>query len=270
MIENTITSNHLIPFQSCIDYEASRHSVSALIHPDDHIFHFIFNHPGFPSTEAAISYYFEDGAKSAEQFKATIAMHLEPAQNAPKVLEFASGYGCVTRHLAKDRTIDLFGCDIHPQAINFLKEKIGIKTIISSQYPEVFDPQTEFDVVFALSFFSHMPITTWSRWLVRLLNSVRSEGILIFTTHGLKSLTALGNPTLPAMGFYFSSQSEQMDLPTEQYGLTVTTSEFVKNHILSIPFVELIEFREGYWWEHQDVYILKKTSKLLNLELANG
>ena len=36
----------------------------------------------------------------------------------------------------------------------------------------------------------------------------------------------------------------------------IATSVYRKN-IASIPFAELIEVREGYWWDHQDLYVLR-------------
>ena len=74
----------------------------------------------------------------------------------------------------------------------------------------------QFDAVFALSFFSHLPITTWARWLVRLVQAARPGGFVIFTTHGLKTPLPDGF-VIPSTGIGFFPMSEQGDLPGDQY-----------------------------------------------------
>jgi SAM-dependent methyltransferase len=249
--------NSVADYHAAIWGNAERFGVSAAIHPDDHIFNFVFNQPGF-TREAAIEDYFSDGARSAKQFLSLVSQHLKPSTRAPTVLEFASGYGMVTRHLALDRSIELHSCDIHPQAIQFLECEIGVRAIQSSSCPEMLRLPMQFDVVFALSFFSHMPITTWARWLVQLIEATRIGGITTFTTQRMVSRKYFGEPEIPELGFWFKAESEQFDLSIEEYGQTIVTPAFVKKNVASMPFAELVEVRDGYWWEHQDLYVLRR------------
>jgi len=239
--------------------QADRFSVSSEIHRDDHIFDFILNHPYYPTYLRAVEYYFEDGNRSAKKFVRLLRENLDLDRNLD-VLEFASGYGCVSRHLVKERDINLWSCDIHSPAVDFLRDSIGVCALQSASLPEMLVLPGSFDAVFALSFFSHMPITTWCRWLVRLAQAVRPGGLLIFTTHGRLSAANAGNPSISDLGFWFHSSSEQKDLPTEQYGTTITTDSFVRKNLLTVPSVELVDWKEGFWWEHQDVYIVRKRS----------
>jgi SAM-dependent methyltransferase len=250
--------HEIASYQTAIDSHAARFAVASAIHPEDHIFNFVFNHPGFPSRDSAISYYFSDGANSAEQFVALLAQHSAPSAQLPSVLEFASGYGCVTRHLALKKSFVLRSCDIHPQANRFVERELDVGCIQSSSCPESLRLPRPFDVVFALSFFSHMPLTTWSRWLVRLIETASPGGLIIFTTHGAKSRPHFGNPEICDLGFWFKADSEQADLPFQQYGQTITMPTFVLQNIASIPGAELVEMREGYWWSHQDLYVLRR------------
>jgi hypothetical protein len=113
---------------------------------------------------ARVAYYFEDGKRSSDKFRELVAAHA-PKQDKHTVLEFAAGYGCVSRHLLHAREISVESCDIHDEAISFLQNKIGVRGLLSSPFPELLSLPSQYDVVFALSFFSHMPITTWARWL---------------------------------------------------------------------------------------------------------
>jgi hypothetical protein len=237
---------------------AAQFHVSPAIHPEDHIWNFVMSHPGFSSKEDAINYYFADGAKSADKFVQLVADNIGYRPNRLEVLEFASGYGCVTRHLRNHTGITVWSCDIHNEAVRFLREEIGVRSVLSAPCPEDLVLSCKFDVVFALSFFSHMPISTWCRWLVRLATVVRAGGLIIFTTHGSQSRSSFGNPEIPANGFWFTSSSEQADLSVEEYGQTIVTPDFVRHNIASIPSIELVELREGDWWGHQDTYVVRK------------
>ena len=62
-------------------------------------------------------------------------------------------------------------------------------------------------------------------------------------------------------GFWFQLTSEQKDLDSDEYGMTVTLPKYVKSEIKLLPEFTLIHFEEGYWWEHQDVYILRKAQE---------
>ena len=135
---------------------AAATGVVASVHPQDFIYWFCCRHPHL-TLEAAISYYFSDGARSAEKLDGIVTeLGFERGQPI-KLLEFASGYGCVTRHLKKHARWDLTSCDIHSEAIDFLDRQIGVKTLQSVHLPEQFATIEKYDVVFALSFFSHLP-----------------------------------------------------------------------------------------------------------------
>ena len=173
------------------------------------------------------------------------------------LLEFASGYGCVTRHLSRvNPELDIVACDIHPEAISFLKTELRAETLLSRSVPEEFAVPRKFDAVFALSFFSHMPQRTWRRWLVALSECLVDEGLLIFTTHGETSRQHFGNPEIPESGIWFDASSEQGDLDVVEYGSTIVSTDFVDRQLEGLD-LHLIRRETGVWWEHQDLYVAR-------------
>lgn len=236
---------------------ADEHGVSSQLHPDDMILQFLLRHPCFKTPDDALHYYFTDGRKSAQRI-ADLFESLTPRDRPLRFLEFASGYGCVTRHLLHlCPHWQIVSCDIHQQAVTFI-EAMGGKSILSSTDPaRLHLPQQ--DVIFCLSFFSHMPPTTWSRWLARLFDHVAEGGSLGFTTHGYASLKHLGNPTLNQDGFWFKPVSEQQDLATHDYGMTAVSPAFVchQTHLLQPPG-NIVALKEGYWWDHQDLFVVER------------
>ena len=235
--------------------------ISPQVHEDDFIWRFLRSHPDFPTPDAADSHYLRDGGASATKLASLVARHQRPSEGrSPSMLEFASGYGCVTRHLPGALgEWSVTSCDIHPEAVQFIEQELQVPAVLSREVPEDLSLGT-FDVVFALSFFSHMPRRTWGPWLQRLFSFVEPGGILAFTTHGSVSWKLFGEPELSDDGFHFTPSSEQHDLGTASYGTTFTTPEFVVAEIYRRLCAPIAELRTGYWWAHQDLWVVSKRS----------
>lgn len=229
------------------------------VHPDDFIFDFLINNPVFDSQEHAIEYYFNDGANSARKLGSILQDICKLGAGSFSLLEFASGYGCVSRHLGHVLpNCSLTVCDIHPEAVRFSEKVLGVEAIHSTSRPEDFPRDQQFDVVFALSFFSHMPKTTFTRWLRTLACLVGNPGFLLFTTHGLGSIVHIPQCEFDSDGYYFTPSSEQKDLDVQEYGTSLVKPEYVLSQIFGLVDCSLHHFHETYWWEHQDLYILRR------------
>jgi cyclopropane fatty-acyl-phospholipid synthase-like methyltransferase len=240
---------------------AARYSVSPEIHDNDLLMHFLLSHPAFPEPDQAIGYYFSDGAESARKLKAILDRNApSPPTGSYSLLEFASGYGMVTRHLAHELVgADIVSCDIHDGAVDFINNTLHSSAVASRHVPEELSLDRLFDVVFALSFFSHMPEATFGRWLKALFSVVRPGGILAFTTHGLVSQKHFGELVLPESGFAFIASSEQGDLDEDEYGSSIASPDYVIGEVYRTVRAPICEFKHAYWWGHQDLYVVAKT-----------
>jgi hypothetical protein len=239
---------------------AEAHGVDPVVHPKDFISCFCAAHPRIP-LDYGINYYFRTGGESAAKLAGILDEVGYGKDQTVKLLEFASGSGCVSRHLKKNGRFDLVSCDIHPKALAFLTNDLGVKTVPSAPVPEQFSPPERSDVVFALSFFSHMPKSTFGRWIRSLYAAVKVPGYLIFTTHGIQSGIDGGwclPDQIPADGFWFSAQSEPKDLETVGYGLSLTTPDYVIPEIHRQAGAPIAIYRFADWWKHQDLWVLKR------------
>lgn len=238
---------------------AEKWDVRPDIHPDDFIFRFLYDNPTFQTKDDAISYYFNDGRNSARQLlKILTDICGYDERQKIDMLEFASGYGCVTRHI--DNVIpfaQVTTCDIHPEAQSFIKNELKVNAILSASKPEKLVLAEKYDVVFALSFFSHMPRATFGRWLMQLFSLVKPGGHVVFTTHGMASANVLPNVQFDEEGFWFQPSSEQKDLDSSEYGLTCTRPEFVFSRLFEMQQNRLLYYQEAFWWGHQDVYVIR-------------
>jgi SAM-dependent methyltransferase len=232
--------------------------VSSAIHAEDFIFHFLLNASKDKAQGAQL--YFESGKSSAEQASAIYKEHV--ARPPGRVLDFACGYGCVTRHLPGVLPgSKVFACDVLESCVTFVSKCLGFRTLQSSKIPEELVINKRFDLIIVLSLFSHLPERTFSRWLRQIVRLAAPGGIVLFTTHGRISAQQFGNPPLTADGFWHDPRKEHPNLDASNYGLSICSREYCEVCIEEIKDVKLIDYREGFWWGHQDVYVLRKQGR---------
>jgi SAM-dependent methyltransferase len=212
---------------------------------------------------AAINLYFTGGAEDARRVAALLDQ-FGMLGGHRKVLEFAAGYGRVARHLkqllCENRYI---ASEIHPAACALINTQIGVPALLSSLDPADLVLPGEQDFVFALSFFSHLPLATQGRWLNRLYSLLAPEGYLMFTTHGDHALRAIPDFFRinfdPETGFGYRHESDQPDLSSDDYGSAVMTTGFAVALINEFtPDAEIVSFRTKAWFDLQDEWIIRK------------
>ena len=250
------------PSPELLEKIASTYNVVPVVHQEDMIMKYLLGNPCFQTQENAVNYYFRDGAQSGRQLS-DLLDYIYPSSKPFRLLEFASGYGCVSRHIhGLKKCMELTCSDIHPKAMEFINSTLCVKNVcLSATHPNDFNSGGGFDVVFALSFFSHMPKRSWNNWLSRLYHELAPGGFLIFTTHGEESRKHFENPVMPPDGFWFMKASEQEDLSTDDYGQTIVSKEYVSEATRKILLQPIYLFREGFWWNHQDLWVFQRSFK---------
>jgi SAM-dependent methyltransferase len=244
--------------------EQSARGASPALHPNDHLLAYIVRFSARSKVSGpggGVSEYFENGKKDAEQIQAVMS-RLNIGSDS-KILEFAAGYGRVSRHLAH---LDMTCADIHTDAVEFLTNKIGVRAIASSNEPEKFNPSETYDFIFVLSFFSHLPDRLFGRWLARLSRLLRPNGKLLFTTHGElagRKIPVLAAALRPDIGYgYLSDHTDQPDLEAEVYGSSIATPVYIIPQIHRTKTeTTLVSFSSGSWWALQDEWIISALAK---------
>jgi SAM-dependent methyltransferase len=231
-----------------------------VIHPKDHLLQYLITHSSLAianGPELAIREYFDGGARDAAQVRSLMQRLGHGAQDP--MLEFAAGYGRVTRHL---QNANLVASDIHPDAVFFLQDQLGARSVLSSEHPESFQIGEEFDFIFVLSLFSHLPENLFGPWLATLHSLLRTGGHLMFTTNGLAG--ASENPLLASSlangrDFAFLSYTDQPDLDASIYGTMVVTPEYVRREVGKLARSKIVSFEEKAWWNTQDEWVVARS-----------
>ncbi len=240
---------------------AAKYDASAALHTEDELLRYIVATNG---EEAGSAQYISGGWKSAQQVKSAIN-RLFPERDNLAILEFASGFGRVTRHLPNlILGSHLTASDIHPTACQFVENEFGVKSVVSSHEPERLRIDDKFDFVFVLSLFSHLPDHSFGRWLAALYERLNPGGYLLLTSNGqvtMKKRAEFWDRQFdPNLGFGFARQSDQLDLDAEEYGSMVISLSYMAAQLReNIPGALLHGFASGAWFGQQDEWIVQKT-----------
>jgi SAM-dependent methyltransferase len=108
------------------------------------------------------------------------------------ILDFGCGCGRVLRHfLALADGREVHGADIDPEGIGWCREHLSFAACaLTGDLPPLPYPDGRFDLVLAISVFSHLPEDRQFAWLGELRRVLRPGGLLIASVHGEALLLA--------------------------------------------------------------------------------
>lgn len=255
--KNTLLAAHaLIEEHNLVGSFVNMTGLNCTISPQDDIFGFFAGHP---SSTNPLRDYFADGWRTLSELMLLLEAVDQPLLKMRNVLEFASGHGRFTRHLVKSLgAAHVTVSDVVPDAVDFAARTFGVKGLMSASTPEAVRWPCQYDLVFVLSLFSHLPRSTWSRWLKVLYSAVEPGGLLVFSTHGPKA-AAFDSVVLDEDGFYFVASSESNAIDAQEYGTSFTSEAFVLKAIQEALGVDcLVHKAPVHFWNHQDAYVLRR------------
>lgn len=104
-------------------------------------------------------------------------------KDAERILDFGCGSGRVLRHLrALAPNAELFGCDLHEEAIDWNKETLKFaKFERGSEYPPLPHPDDFFDRMYAISVLTHLDESHQDCWLNEWNRVLKPGGVAIVT-----------------------------------------------------------------------------------------
>lgn len=178
-----------------------------------------------------------------------------------QVLDFASGYGRVTRFLVRELPPEsVWVSDVYEDGLRFQRERFGVHTVPSTVRPEDFVLDETFDAVLVTSLFTHLPEARFVDWLRVLCGRLRPGGVLAFSTHHPSLLEPC--PDLPESGLLFRDNSESTSLDPSDYGSTWVTEAFVRDALARVaPGCSVLRLARGIC-NYQDLYIAIMRDKL--------
>ncbi len=178
--------------------------------------------------DRALFAYFRSGASIADALLQVLRWRFGPAVRTVRILDFASGYGRVTRFLVRDLPPErVWVADVYADGVRFQEERFGVHGIVSAIRPEDFACAERFDAILVTSLFTHLPEERFVAWLRVLLGLLAPGGLLVFSIHS-SSVLPVG-VVMPEEGIHFQEISESGSLATSDYGSTWVTEAFVRS-----------------------------------------
>ena len=114
------------------------------------------------------------------------ALPAEWSFRGARVLDFGCGAGRTLRHFLEEaKTAEIWGCDIDARSVDWLERNLcpPLRVFRNDPTPPLPQPDAYFDLVLAVSVFSHL-VETWGDWLLELRRVLRPDGLLLATFMG--------------------------------------------------------------------------------------
>lgn len=219
------------------------------------------------STDAGGAYYYGD---LVDECLTNVNFELSRGMRG---LDFGCSSGRVVRMLkVAYPDIEWYGCDPNEGAIEWARQQLpGIDFRVSPQVPPLDYAADHFDLVVAISIWSHFSEPATLDWFMDMGRVVKPGGVIIFTAEGWQSLQvfAEGNlwrwqdikrtaMNLYAHGFSFMDvfgEEGDCGVKSPDWGVAHLTPDWLATKLL--PSWTLLDFQPGRNADHQDVYVMQ-------------
>jgi SAM-dependent methyltransferase len=130
-------------------------------------------------------WYFGSGYREAWTVLTTVEQYGAPVEAMRSVLEFGCGSGRVIRHFRYIDGLRLAGTDANSKPIEWDRKNLpGIEFNHNALEPPLAYADGSFDLIYALSVFTHIPLEWQRPWLDELRRVLRPGGYLLCIVHG--------------------------------------------------------------------------------------
>lgn len=213
--------------------------------------------------------YFDLGRRALELIHFSSELCDKP--HYPDILDLPCGHGRVLRWLrAHYDYANITACDLDRAGVDFCASQFRANPVYSEPDLRTLPFKSQFDLIWVGSLVTHLNQERWLRTLDCLVNWVRECGVIVFTTQGrtVSSLLARGRRNIaenidkPALleeyartGFAYQRYFEST--PEEDYGLALSSPEWLMRVLQRYPDVIMRAYLEEAWGM-QDVVILYK------------
>lgn len=141
-----------------------------------------------------VDWFLASGAAAASCLRQALAGQGRALEDCRAILDFGAGCGRVLRHLAPlAARARICGVDINPGSIAWAKRNLRFAEMAVCPLAPPLDLDAgSFDLIYALSVFTHLPEDLQLAWMREKHRLLRPGGLLFFTTHGVSYAAELG------------------------------------------------------------------------------
>lgn len=175
------------------------------------------------------------------------------------VLDFGSGCGRVVRHFATQCAARIDASDIDAEAIAWCQSNLGRAATFhpNPEWPPLPFEDDRFDLIYAVSVFTHFPEDMQRAWLAELRRVARPNAWLLLSVHAPRWMPP-GHPELDTQladsGFGFLRGSETYGLP-DYYHAAFHSEAYIRREWGKLFQIEAV--LSGGMNHHQDLVVAR-------------
>ncbi len=141
-------------------------------------------------------WFLESGRLAQQTLAGVLRDHAQ--QSPPRaVLDFGCGCGRVLRHAERQSATRYVGVDVNRRAVRWCRRHLGFADFHhASLEPPLSDALGRFDLIYAFSVFTHLPVDAQKSWAQDLASHLEAGGLLVLSTHGDAFLDDLSSSEL--------------------------------------------------------------------------
>ena len=132
-----------------------------------------------------VDWFLRSGKMSADSFRSALNDINRPIESFVSILDLGCGCGRVLRHWTDVRGPKLFGTDYNPAGPDWGRKNLpGVSFAANQLTPPLPYPDRKFDLVYAVSVFTHFPRGLQRAWIEEMHRVIEPGGILMLTLSG--------------------------------------------------------------------------------------
>ncbi len=129
--------------------------------------------------------FLSQGALAAGNIRDALRRNGVAIERLRAILDFGCGCGRVLRHWARLEGPELHGADYNPALVRWCQANLPFAQLtVNGLHPPLHYPDARFDLIYALSVFTHLTEDQHHAWMKEIRRVLRPGGLLLFTTHG--------------------------------------------------------------------------------------
>ncbi len=138
-----------------------------------------------------IGWFLDSGRRGAESVRDTLLRNGRDVARCRAILDFGCGCGRVTRHWS-GLPGEVHGTDMNARLVEWCRRRLAFGRFArNGMAPPLEYESGRFDLVYALSVFTHLTEALQHAWITELYRVIRPGGCLLLTTHGRKYVSEL-------------------------------------------------------------------------------
>ena len=132
-----------------------------------------------------VGWFLKAGALAAESISDALKASGTHVEELQAILDFGCGCGRVLRHWHSLPRTKVFGTDHNPSLVNWVQKHLPFAHVqVNRLAPPIQYPDASFDLVYALSVFTHLTEDLQLQWIDELARVLKPSGHIVVSTHG--------------------------------------------------------------------------------------